>query len=317
MPSFVARPLLSLSRIIGSKSTTSKPSRNHAFQRVYSTSGRCASKRENLPPPLPPSNNTTPNKKPLNPVEAKQRYLESKKRTEEFLQDPQKKISQLQSEMNQVKDKLEKEVYNKSMWRRLTDPLRRKQHSLINMIAATFAYVLAFQLHLKRQANQKLTEELQSHQQTTEKLKQLLRSLLEDEYLQDLAEAASEEIMTTTNKSANTSFAWSWTSATTATPTTSTSASERQLSAEQIEAVTLVLRRKLEERIGDEGLDEDAKKERNIERIWKENQQTLDKNKEEGDNDDVAELLAMALETENEEEAGRSDAKKRKRVFDM
>ena len=143
-----------------------------------------ARKKEPLPP-LPPS---------PSPVAAKQMYLESKKRTEQFLQDPQKKILELQKEMDQVKDRLDKEVYNKSAWRRLTDPLKHKQHSVINMLAATFAYILAYQLHLKRQANQKLEKQLGEYQEELERTHDLLRSLLERQFVRELAQVAVEEL---------------------------------------------------------------------------------------------------------------------------
>ncbi|KAG7349191.1 hypothetical protein IV203_011788 [Nitzschia inconspicua] len=303
MNTTATRPFLSIPLLGNNRPTLT--SSQAMLRRISSSTTRWQAKRENLPPPLPPSSSKPPppQQQPLDPLKAKQRYLESKRRTEEFLQDPQKKITQLQTEMNQVKERLDKEVYNKSVWRRLTDPLRRKQHSLINMIAATFAYVLAFQLHLKRQANQKLQEELEEQAQTTVALKKLLRSLLEDGYLQEMAEAASDEMAMI--RSNTRSSVWPWSS----TEQSSSSASQ-QLSPEQ---VVQILRSKLEERIGDEGLDDDAKKERNIERIWKENQEKLESD-DNGD-DNMSDLIALALESE-EEESSTSDRRKR-RVFDM
>ncbi|KAG7374649.1 hypothetical protein IV203_013744 [Nitzschia inconspicua] len=301
MNTTATRPFLSIP-LFGNNRLTSTSSQAMR-RRVSSSTTRWQAKRENLPPPLPPSPSKPPQQQPLDPLKAKQRYLESKKRTEEFLQDPQKKITQLQTEMNQVKERLDKEVYNKSAWRRLTDPLRRKQHSLINMIAATFAYVLAFQLHLKRQANQKLQEELEEQAQTTVALKKLLRSLLEDGYLQEMAEAASDEMAMILSNTRSSVWPWSSTE----------QSSSQQLSPEQVETIVQILRSKLEERIGDEGLDDDAKKEINIERIWKENQEKLESD-DNGD-DNMSDLIALALESE-EEESRTSDRRKR-RVFDM
>jgi flagellar biosynthesis regulator FlaF len=257
--------------------------------------------------PLPAPSLSSP-KHPIDPVKAKQRYLESIKRTEEFLKDPQNKMNKLQAEINQVKERLDKEVYNKSIWQRLTDPLRRKQHSLINMIAATFAYILAFQLHLKRQANQQLTEEIQTQEETVKNLNTLLRSLLDDEFIQDMATTLAYEniIMMTENNRKD--GPWLWRSVRMFKP----APTERDgLSPTQIDTMAQILRNKLEERIGDEGLDEHAKKERGMERIWKENQQALKSNEE----DHLAGFLTSTEENEHQQE-GDSSIKKQ-RIFDM
>jgi flagellar biosynthesis regulator FlaF len=261
---------------------------------------------DGLSSPLPaPSLSTS--KYPINPVKAKQRYLESKQRTEEFLKDPQKKMNQLQAEINQVKERLDKQVYNKSVWQRLTDPLKRKQHSLINMIAAVFAYILAFQLHLKRQANQKLTEEINAQENKVQNLKDLLRSLLDDDYLQDMATAVASEkvfMMTGSNRKESPWYYWGSFKATAATERDS-------LSHAQMDAMVQILRSKLEKRIGDDGLDEHAKKERDIERIWKENKQKIESNQE----PHVAGLLFLAKEDEKQHERDSSITKQR--TFDM
>jgi hypothetical protein len=274
--------------------------------RIPSSSSRSfGSAKKDIPPPLPPSKTaaTASKSKPSSPVEAKRQYLESKKRTEEFLQDPQKKITQLHSEIDQVRETLEKQVYNKTVWQRLTDPLKRKQHSLINMIAATFAYILAYQLHLKRLANQKLRDESEERERRQRDLKRLLRSLLEEDYVRGMAEAAAEELA-----DGGTTTGWpGW-------PWSAPPPAERPstLSRSRMDALTRVLRQKLEERIGDEGMDDDTKKERGIERIWKQNQQKL---QSDGD-DDMASLLALAEEAVEDE--GRSNTlSNRKRVIDI
>jgi hypothetical protein len=263
--------------------------------------------KDGLSSPLPaPSISTSKNH--IDPVKAKQRYLKSKQQTEEFLKDPQKKMNQLQAEINQVKERLGKEVYNKSVWQRLTDPLKRKQHSLINMIAATFAYILAYQLHLKRQSNQALAEEIQTQEEMIKNLKTLLRSLLDDDYIQDIATTVVSEntfMITEGNREKN---LWSWNSA----GTVRAAATERDyLSPALVDAMGQVLRSKLEERIGDDVLDDLVKKKRNIERILKENRQNMKSN---GENH-VAELLALAEKDEKEQE--RDNGTPKQRLFDM
>eukprot|EP00539_Tryblionella_compressa_P005549 CAMPEP_0178754814 /NCGR_PEP_ID=MMETSP0744-20121128/12368_1 /TAXON_ID=913974 /ORGANISM="Nitzschia punctata, Strain CCMP561" /LENGTH=205 /DNA_ID=CAMNT_0020408767 /DNA_START=41 /DNA_END=658 /DNA_ORIENTATION=- len=135
------------------------------------------------------------------------------------------------------------------------------------MIAATFAYILAYQLHLKRQANQKLEQELQQQRQEQQTHKTLLRSLLDEAYIQDVALAITEELSSnndntiTNNKN---TFPWPWSQVS-------------RVPAVNVDAVARMLHKKLEERIGDEGLDDEIKKERNIERIWQENRKKMER----------------------------------------
>jgi hypothetical protein len=307
-----------------------------------STEKNQKSKMKDMPPPLPPSRSSSTadnNKVFSSPVEAKRRYLESKKRTEDFLKDPQRKISQLQSEMDQVRDKLEREVYHKSVWRRLTDPLKRKQHSLINMIAATFAYILAYQLHLKRQANQKLQAQIDQQQLKVEDLQRLLRSLLDKEYIEDVSKEISDERQSNNrgNNSANRRTVWNgWTWTTSREQGQSSRATHECIGVDDdFSVITSILRKRLEERIGDEGLDDESKKQRNIERIWKENEKRLSPPSSklsplDNDDDAMKELYALASDdgiggnenvlleevmAENLTSSGGS--MKRKRVFDM
>jgi hypothetical protein len=281
---------------------------------------------KDIPPPLPPqppsassASAASKTQKVLSPVEAKRRYLESKARTEEFLKDPQRKINQLQSEMDQVREKLEKEVYNKSIWRRLTDPLKRKQHSLINMIAASFAYILAYQLHLKRQLNAKLQSQIDEEQEKVTNIKQLLQSILDDDFLQDISNEISYELNQETQHQQQSNH-WPWRN----------SAKNSASAVVDDSVIVSILRQKLEDRIGDEGLDDEAKKQRNIDRIWKENQKRLQQSTSledlvvTGDNVDdtsVEELLALASQDNNSNEqpsSGSGGASvKRKHVFDM
>ncbi|KAL3896154.1 MAG: hypothetical protein SGARI_007247, partial [Bacillariaceae sp.] len=169
------------------------------------------------------------------------------------------------------------------------------------MIAASFAYVLAYQLHLKRLANQKLQEELDGQEQKQEELKRLLRSLLEEEFVQDMAAAAADEIATETETT--TGKSWSWASSPNAKSST-------PLDQSQTDAIAQLLRQKLEERIGDEGLDDEIKKERGIERVWKQNQQQVESDDDDKE-EDIAGLLALAQEAALDESATKNSRQKR------
>lgn len=243
-------------------------------------------------------------------------------------------MSQLQHELDDVKAKaikrLESEVYNKTVWQRLTDPIKRKQHSFINMVCATFAYILAYNLHLKSKAHKKAQGELEEERLKTDDLQTCLRSLLDEETLQEIATKVTtmspgpengDDNRGEVTRDQHSSSWWSMSSRARSYKDESSSVS--------LDPETLIgaLRAVLEDRIGDRGLDDDAKKQKNIQRIWQDNQEKLRAPKGRNDdeqNDDQLILKAQLLLQEEEngpaaissdETTGRS--RKPKRLFDM
>ena len=126
-------PLL---RNYNTSSSTNKPLREM----------KSKNKTSSLPDPLPPRSDGT-KVQSLSPVEAKRRYIESQA-TKEFLMNPKESIVKLQHEMNQTKLKLHKEI-DKPLWTRIVNRVKTRQHSVINLLMASLAYLLAHRLDLK------------------------------------------------------------------------------------------------------------------------------------------------------------------------
>jgi hypothetical protein len=148
---------------------------------------------------LPPPQNKP--KQPLSSVQAKQQYLKSKDKLIDRENDPMAKMAQLSKELDIVREraaaKLDKEL-NKSVYRKLTDPLRRYKHSVVNMVAVTLAYVLAHNLFVTSQKEKKARAALEASQQETQNLKGTLANLLSESTVQSIASACVEEVAQTT-----------------------------------------------------------------------------------------------------------------------
>ena len=248
-----------------------------------------SSSKNKLPPPLPPSSSSTSTSATisattkLSPAKAKQQYIESQKRAGEFLKNPKASILRLQKEIDDTKSKLHQEL-DKSMWKRLTARLKTRQHSIINLLVATFAYILAHRLHLKMKANTELQNELNIERDQNLKLRSILRSITTHEFISDVV---SNTIVSTTNdtaeqrSSSSSPLSWlkSWLLFGSKSKSTSTSTSTVLSEEDDDEESTTnqllfvqTLRLKLEEKIGHEGLEENDKKQKIIEQIWIENE---------------------------------------------
>jgi len=223
-------------------------------------------------------------------------------------------MTQLQKELDEVKvqalQKLEREVYNKTVWQRLTDPIRRKQHSFINMVCATFAYILAYNLHLKSKAHKEAVADAEEQTAKTQELQSLLRSLVEDKTIQEIADKTlllidrkdnnndddsggfvddADALKKTNTADANPKLSWGWFNISSSSRTKDVTGVGRSSSAANstppptviVDRDNLVqtLKSVLEEKIGDEGLDDETKKQKTIQKIWKDNkeQQLLQK----------------------------------------
>mmetsp|Transcript_29054 Transcript_29054/g.68290 ORF Transcript_29054/g.68290 Transcript_29054/m.68290 type:complete len:317 (+) Transcript_29054:174-1124(+) len=278
-------------------------------RRLYSSSK--TSYKKDLPPPLPPKSTNTKIKgdQGLSPAKAKKEYLEAQKRTGEFLQDPQANILRLQKEMNETKAKL-LTVHDKPIWRRVADRFKAKKHSVINLLCASMAYILAHRLHLKMKANKELEEQVEAELAKNSELRALLRSLTTDELVREVvseATSAGDEQNTEvdTNKNDTSTSTW-WLTRTNATKSVSSSSTDKDRLAD-------ALRTKLQARIGDEGLEDAERKEKNMKEIWKENEKRIEET-EEGLS---AALATAALEEQQPGETSATTSSTKKRVFDM
>ena len=233
-------------------------------------------------------------------------------------------IARLQADMNKTKEMLAR-VHDKPIWRRVVDRFKAKQHALINFLAASMAYILAHRLHLQMKANEELREKVETETATTFELRSLLRSLVTEEFARD-AVAQSQAAQATngasqdgnanvnandTTKSKTTkSSGWFW-------PTHEGSSA---LSSSARDTLAVSLRQTLEARIGDERLEDADRKQKNLQDIWKENEQRIE-NTDEGLAALAAALAAEEPNTNDAASTGTStDATKastKKRVFDM
>jgi len=237
-------------------------------------------------------------------------------------------MTQLQKELDEVKfqavQKLEREVYNKTVWQRLTDPIRRKQHSFINMVCATFAYILAYNLHLKSTAHKEALAETEEQTTKTRALQTLLRSLVCQQTIQEIVDRTvllhhhqqqkkkdrddscgggvvvvdddddalkNKNKNNTGNKNADDASAvtklfrgWFGTSSSSSrtkddtgvgrsSPSPADSSTPPTSVVVDRDDFVQALKSVLEEKIGDEGLDDETKKQKTIQKIWKDNKE--------------------------------------------
>ena len=242
--------------------------------------------KKDLPPPLPPKPNS---KAKVSPAQAKKDYLEAQKKTEEFLKDPQAELRRIQAEMDRTKEKLLR-VHDKPLWKRVFDRFKAKQHAVINLLAASMAYILAYQLHLKIKANDGLQQQVEDEQAKSSELRKLLRSVQTEDFAQSVVQQAT----TITPEPSPAPSSWF--------------GSQPQDKAALLESNALItaLRQALEAKIGDEGLEDEDRKKKNIRDIWQENEEKIES--EEGFVE-LAQAVAVSSDGAN--------TKSKKRVFDM
>lgn len=129
---------------------------------------------------------------PSSPTQAKKQYLKSKEATDRYL-DPQQKIVQMNRELEIIRDKhatkLEKEL-EKSIYRRLVDPLVMHKHSLYNVMAMTIAYILAHNLYVTSKKEKECRADLMQTLEENAKLKQKM----DESTLRDFSIACAAEI---------------------------------------------------------------------------------------------------------------------------
>ena len=253
--------------------------------------------KKDLPPPLPPkatSSSSSSKSSASSLPKAKQDYLEAQKRTGEFLKDPRANIARLQADMDKTKEKLRR-VHDKPIWRRVVDRFRAKQHAVINLLAASMAYILAHRLHLKIKENEKLQLQIEEEQTKNFNLRKLMRSLQTEDFCSAVVTQATATNTGTNAKTTNEQSTWFR-------PRT------KERSLPETNTLEISLRQALEAKIGDTSMEDADRKQKHIRDIWQENEQKLESGLEDG----LAEL-AQAIAVSSE---GTTDNSK-KRVFDM
>jgi hypothetical protein len=249
---------------------------------------------------LPPTSTSTSTS---SPSKAKQEYLRAKEKVV-IVNDPHAKIVQMNQEMELVREraaaKLDTEL-NKSVYRKLTDPLRRHQHSVINIVAITLAYILAHNWFVTAKREKQIRQECTQAQGKVDELQLLLQSILEEGALQSMAEACAEQVQESTSTS---SSSWWW-------PTSSIrrSSSTNDDPNDLQDRLKDVLQTQLEQRIGDKALTQDQLQEKSIQQVWQE-ATTI----KEDDEDDVERLLLQALQEQSDDN---EETKKTRHVFSM
>lgn len=248
--------------------------------RSYASTTPKSNKTKDLPPPLPPKQQASAaaNNTSKSPAAAKREYLEAQKRTGEFLKDPRANIARIQNELDATKAKL-LTVHNKPIWRRIVDRTKAKQHAVINLLAASMAYLLAHRLHLQMKANRELEERVGREADKNAELRALLRKLAGEEFSRGVVSEATAATNGDNNNrdapaAASGRSPWFWQAGATPESAAETGSSE-SLPFVGEDALVAALRSKLEEGIGDEGLEDADRKKKEIERIWKENEDRI------------------------------------------
>jgi hypothetical protein len=258
-------------QLLAAGRTTNTSSRS---RRRFESSSSSSSKTKKDNPPLP------------SPAKAKQQYLESKKKLDP--NDVVGKMQQLSEELNIVRERnvklLDKEL-NKSIWRKLTDPLRRYKHSVINMGAVTLAYILAHNLFMAKKQQRQVQGDLEESQQDVSRLQGLLRSLLLDNTHDEIAShcaqqvvAVTEELQESSSLSSprqQSSTGWFWSSSSKRRFAWNTNTQDKQQETLENTLKTMI-RNEMESRIGDAALTQDERKQKGMEQVRQENKSQLE-----------------------------------------
>ena len=268
-------------------------------------------KKKDLPPPLP------------SPRQAHEEYLKTV-RKDEFLKDPQSKLNQMTEELEVVREraaaKLDAEL-NKSVWRRLTDPLRRYQHSMINIGAMCLAYMLAYTLFVKSKSEKAARQELEAIKVENQQLQAVLQQLMETTTIQQMAQACLEEMELDQNRdTSKQSLSSSWWRSNQrqrhSKKTKSVSSQQQDLLQEAIQSA---LKKELLAKIGDHALTTEEQKQEAMEHIWEESKSQVQAMKEKSPEQILMEALMEEEETMATDLGTTSydNNKKQRRVFSM
>lgn len=215
----------------------------------YSSSrGPLLSSTQNKPP-LPPS-----------PAKAKQEFLKAAKN------DPLLQMAQLQKELDIVRERaaerLEQKL-QKSVWRRLTDPLRRHSHSWINVGAVLLAYILAHNLYMRTKEKRLLESELQVAAEQRDAYQVALRDLLQPGTLEELAAKCAQELQASSDENAGGKRLPSFFKSS---PTSSSDIKT---------AIQSTLQQQLQAKIGDLTLTDEERRIKEMQQAWEESQRSI------------------------------------------
>lgn len=200
------------------------------------------------PPPLPPS-----------PSHAKQEFLKT--------QDPIQHMARLQKELDIVRERAAERLeqrLKKTVWQRLTDPLKRHSHSWINVGAVLLAYILAHNLYQTAKEKRKVQEEWQVAMNDRATYHDLLRSLLKEETVEQLATACVNELSKKeTSPSSSSSVFWN----------KATTKNSKLDDSHLVSIVQAVLEEQLRQRIGDHILTDEERRIKDLQRAWEQSLQ--------------------------------------------
>ncbi len=106
-------------------------------------------------------------------------------------------MARLQKELDVVRvraaERLEQKL-KKTVWQRLTDPLKRHSHSWINVGAVLLAYILAHNLYQTAREMRKYKEELEEATIERDTYKEALRNLVSEETLKEISTICVQEL---------------------------------------------------------------------------------------------------------------------------
>lgn len=173
-------------------------------------------------------------------------------------------MTRLQKELDVVRDRMAERVeakLQKSVWRRLTDPLRRHSHSWINVGAVLLAYVLAHNLYMSAKEKRAYKEQLDDAAEKRDIYQQAMRDLLKEETLKELSDKCLEEVSSSGNK---TSLSW-W----------NRSKPSQKIMDDEAGIIMQVLQRELKDRLGDHVLTDEERRIQEMQIAWQESQQQL------------------------------------------
>lgn len=257
--------------------SSSTSTRWYSSSRSINTKGP---KDLSLPPlPPPPLSNTNATSgaaaTALSPAKAKQEFLKTAEKLSNISNDPLQKIARLQKELDIVRDRAAERMeqkLNKSVWRRLTDPLKREKHSWINVGAVLLAYILAHNLYMTAREKKQIQQELQEVAALNDTYQEAMRELLQEGTLRQVAEACVQELSHPhQNKDESSSGSSFWTKSV----GLSSNKKDQQQQQQQLDAIRTALTKELQQRIGDHTLTEEERRIKAMQQAWEESQQQI------------------------------------------
>lgn len=210
-------------------------------------------------------------------------------------------MMKLQKELDIVRERaaerLEQKL-KKTVWQRLTDPLKRHSHSWINVGAVLLAYILAHNLYQTAKEKRQVQQCLEDVTKERDIYNEALRNLLMDGTLQDIATMCVQELSTDQKKPVGGVF-WN------------KSLQRPSFGNAELTIIQGVLKKELQQRIGEHILTEEEKRIKELQKAWQESQDQIVETSPE------QELIQSILTEEVSELRDGSSVKKQRRVISM